>query len=61
MYIKKSIISGMVLLVGAIILLAVAIVYGFTEVHISRGACAILWTACIFGGNLIIDKIEQHE
>lgn len=59
MYIKKSIISGVVLVIGVMILLAVTFVYGFTEIPVSGTTCAVIWAACIFGGMKLTDMIEH--
>ncbi len=59
MYIKKSVLSGIIMVIGAVILLAVAFVYGFTEIHISAVTCAVIWGACIFCCVMLLDKIEK--
>ena len=61
MYIEKSVISGMVVAIGAFILLAVAIIYGFTEIHVPKLLCAAIWSTCIFGVIAITDKIERQK
>ena len=59
MYIKKSFISGMVLVIGVMILLAVAFVFGFTEIHVSKVVCALIWSGCIFTVTRIVDRVER--
>ena len=47
--------------IGAVILLAVGFVYGFTEIHVSKTMCALIWSVCIFVGRALLDKIEMHK
>lgn len=59
MYIKKSIITGMIMVLGGIILLTVAIVFCFTEVTVSRYVCLAVWLVCIRTVSVLTKKVER--
>ena len=59
MFIKKSFISGVVGAVGAIILLAVVILYGFTEIQIPKGVLVIVWFTCVLAVKRIVERSEE--
>lgn len=59
MYIKKSIISGIVITLGVIVLTALAVLYCFTEIQIPGGVYIIAWIGCILAIVDIVDRIER--
>lgn len=60
-YIKKSVLTGMIMLSGGIILLAVAVVFCFTEVTVSRYVCLAVWLVCIWGVSVLTKKIAHSK
>ncbi|MDD2979640.1 MAG: hypothetical protein PHN80_06660 [Hespellia sp.] len=60
MYIKKSVLEGIVLGIGSIVLVGLIIVFGFTEIEISTVACMVLWMGCIAAMKGIVAKIQRY-
>lgn len=59
MYIKKSVISGIVMVLGAVVLAILAVLYCFTEVQIPGYVYIIAWIGSILAVVDIVDRIEQ--
>ena len=47
MYIRKSVIRGIIMAIGIGILSVLAILFCFTDVNISGIGCMLVWLACI--------------
>lgn len=48
MYIRKSILEAAVLTVGIIVLIALAVLYCFTETNIPSAVYLISWLVCLY-------------
>lgn len=59
MYIKKSLVNGIIMTLGGIILAALAVLYCFTEFPIPGGVYIFAWMGCILSIVTIICKIER--
>lgn len=59
MYIKKSVISGIIIMTGICVLAALTILYCFTEVQIPRAVYMAIWVGCIAAVTEIVGKIEK--
>ena len=58
MYIRKEILSAIILSAGIIILTALAVLYCFTEVQIPSWCYGAGWFGCLFGMVSCEKKIE---
>lgn len=61
MYIRKSVLSGMVMLAGGLILAVVAILFCFTEITVPRYVYIAVWAVCIWSVPALIKRIEQTK
>lgn len=59
MYIKKSILSGMIMTVGACLLVLLTILFCFTEVAIPRILYIVVWIACVVVVVETVSKVER--
>ena len=61
MYMRKSLLAGIVIAIGGIILLTLVILFGFTEIQISKTIYLLCWVSCISAVKGIVEKIEQSD
>lgn len=60
MYIKKSVICGVIIFTGVLLLLVLSILYCFTEINIPGVLYILAWVLCIFFVVKSVSKIEGH-
>lgn len=59
MYIKKSVLSGIIMVIGVGILLAVALLFCFSEITVSRYIYLLVWFSCIWAVCALTGKVER--
>lgn len=59
MNIKKSVLTGMIMLLGGIVLLVVTFLFCFSEIKVSRYICLAVWLLCIRLVFVLIKKVER--
>lgn len=59
MYIKKSVLSGIIMLLGASVLLAAALLFCFSEITVSRYVYMLVWFSCIWIVCTLTGKVER--
>lgn len=59
MYIKKSILSGMIMAFGACLLVILTILFCFTEIAIPRVLYIVLWVTCVIAVVETVSKVEK--
>lgn len=59
MYIKKSILSGMIMTFGACLLVILTILFCFTEIAIPRVLYIVLWVTCVIAVVETVSKVEK--
>lgn len=59
MYRKKSLLSGMIMIIGMVVLLVIAVLFCFTEIHISRYEYMTVWLVCIWMIAVLTKKVER--
>lgn len=60
MYIRKSVISKIIMVVGMGILAVLAVLFCFTEVDISGAACMLAWLGCIVAVVELTEKLREN-
>lgn len=61
LYVKKSFLSGIVMIIGSMVLIVLAILYCFTEIHIPGLVYTIAWIGSILAVVDIVNRIERKE
>ena len=60
MYIRKSVISKLILAIGVGVLAILTILYSFTEINIPTGIYAVVWGGCIAIVTELVHKVENR-
>ena len=58
MYIRKAVLSAAAVIIGAVILLAMAFLFCFTEIGIPSGLCAAVWFAVLY---LVVRVLDSGQ
>ena len=60
MYVRKSVICGVIIFIGVLFLSVLSILYCFTEINIPGVLYILAWGLCIFLMVKSVSKIEGH-
>lgn len=61
MYIKKSVISKIVMAIGMGILIVLTVLFCFTEVNVPGTVCMMAWIVCIVTVAELTDKLREDN
>ncbi len=61
MYIKKSVLSAVIVIIGAAVLLAAAFLFSFTELEIPSGVYASVWFGGLYAVLRAVSGLYRHH